>query len=144
MLKLHEEVIDVPNGVFSYQKLRMEGKGHKGKGGGKPGDLYIRLDIEPDHYYDNSSGEIVSECWLNPTDSIFGTTTTISTLSGDYTIKVSPGTKDGETIKLAHCGISKGKTQKRRGIHVLRFRVKIPEAPNEELKELYKRLQEMN
>ena len=36
-------MVTIPSGVGNGQKLRLKGMGEKGKGGGEPGDLYLKV-----------------------------------------------------------------------------------------------------
>ena len=39
-------VVKIPPGVRDGQRIRLAGMGEDGKGGGKPGDLYLKVQIK--------------------------------------------------------------------------------------------------
>ena len=44
--KSRELAVTVPPGIRDGQKLRLKGMGGEGKGGGEPGDLYLKVQIK--------------------------------------------------------------------------------------------------
>jgi DnaJ-class molecular chaperone len=39
-------VVQIPKGIRQGQRIRLEGQGEEGKSGGKPGDLYLKVEIK--------------------------------------------------------------------------------------------------
>jgi DnaJ-class molecular chaperone len=39
-------VVKIPPGVREEQRIRLTGMGEEGKGGGKPGDLFLKVQIK--------------------------------------------------------------------------------------------------
>jgi len=44
--KAKELIVTVPPGIKDGQHLRLKGMGEEGKGGGQPGDLYLKVQVK--------------------------------------------------------------------------------------------------
>ncbi len=65
-----EEEISIPEGVGNEQLLRKEGRGHTGENGGRNGDLIIKIQIDPDFYYQRDGNDIITNHYLSITQVI--------------------------------------------------------------------------
>ena len=89
----------IPPGVESGDHLRMSGKGEAGLNGGPCGDLYVEVEVEPDRRFVRDGRNLLCEVTVDMVEAALGTDVTMSSLDGEYTLKVSPGTQPGQVIR---------------------------------------------
>lgn len=128
--------LTVPSGVEPGQKLRVRGEGDVGPKGGPPGDLYIFIKIKPDSRFRREGTEIYSELELPYLDAILGAEKAVSTIDGDVTIKIPPGSQPDTVLRIKGKGAPKLGEKANRGNHFVTVKVKIPTALSPREKEL--------
>jgi molecular chaperone DnaJ len=135
----------VPAGVDRGQTLRLAGKGEASPGGGRPGHLYVILDIAEDDRFIREAENVLVEVNISYLQACLGAEIEVPTLEEDCTgtelIEVKPGTQPGEAIIKRGKGIAivggRG-----RGDMVYQFTVEIPTKLSNKERELLKSLAE--
>ena len=97
----------IPRGATDGQRLRLRGKGGPGMNGGPPGDLYLQIALDPHPLYRASGHDLDIEVPLAPWEAALGAEVEIPTLEGRVTMKVPPGSKAGQKLRLAGKGLPK-------------------------------------
>jgi curved DNA-binding protein len=97
----------IPRGATDGQRLRLRGKGGPGMNGGAPGDLYLQIALEPHPLYRASGHDLEIEVPLAPWEAALGAEVEIPTLEGRVTMKVPPGTRTGQKLRLGGQGLPK-------------------------------------
>ena len=97
----------IPRGATDGQRLRLRGKGGPGINGGAPGDLYLQIALEPHPLYRASGHDLEIEVPLAPWEAALGAEVEIPTLEGRVTMKVPPGTRTGQKLRLGGKGLPK-------------------------------------
>ena len=97
----------IPRGATDGQRLRLRGKGGPGLNGGPPGDLYLQIALEPHPLYRVSGHDLELEVPLAPWEAALGAEVEIPTLEGRVTMKVPPGSRAGQKLRLAGKGLPK-------------------------------------
>jgi curved DNA-binding protein len=95
----------IPRGATDGQRLRLRGKGGAGLNGGPPGDLYLQIALEPHPLYRASGHDLEIEVPLAPWEAALGAQVEVPTLEGRVTLKVPPGSKGGQKLRLAGKGL---------------------------------------
>src|SRR5687768_16492791 len=97
----------IPRGATDGQRLRLRGKGGPGMNGGPPGDLYLQIALEPHPLYRASGHDLDIDVPLAPWEAALGAEVEVPTLEGRVTMKVPPGSKAGQKLRLAGKGLPK-------------------------------------
>jgi curved DNA-binding protein len=97
--------VRVPKGATDGQRLRLAGKGAPGLHGGKPGDLYLIMKIEPHKTYRVNGNDLYIDLPLAPWEAALGGTVQIPTLGGAVEMKIPPGTVAGRKLRLGKRGL---------------------------------------
>jgi len=97
----------IPRGATDGQRLRLRGKGGPGMNGGPPGDLYLQIALEPHPLYRASGHDLEIEVPLAPWEAALGAEVEVPTLEGRVTMKVPPGSRAGQKLRLAGKGLPK-------------------------------------
>jgi len=101
----HELRARIPRGATDGQRLRLRGKGGPGTNGGPPGDLYLQIALEPHPLYRASGHDLEIEVPLAPWEAALGAQVDVPTLEGGVSMKVPPGSKGGQKLRLAGKGL---------------------------------------
>ncbi len=106
-LQTREEVIPIkiPAGVSDQMQLSMNGKGNEPAGGGRAGDLIIKIEEIPhkDLYREGSNVHFGLD--LNFADVALGTEVEVPTIGGRVKVKVQAGTQSGKILRLKGKGL---------------------------------------
>jgi molecular chaperone DnaJ len=97
--------IKVPPGVETGSRLRLAGEGNAGRGGGRPGDLYIVVEIAPHETFTRKGDDLYVEVPITFPQAALGATIKVPTLFGEEELKIPAGTESGETFVLRGKGI---------------------------------------
>src|SRR3546814_11471806 len=84
----------------SGQRLRLTGKGVSGLRGGKSGDLYLIIKIQPHAVYQVSGNDLYADLPLAPWEAALGANVEIPTLGGAVEMKITPNTVSGRKMSL--------------------------------------------
>lgn len=97
----------IPKGATDGQRLRLRGKGGKGRNGGPNGDLFLNITLRPHRLFRVSGHDLYLDLPLAPWEAALGANVDIPTLAGSIRLKVPPGTRGGQKLRLAHRGLPK-------------------------------------
>ncbi len=138
---LRKETITIPiqAGMEDGTQLRVPGRGHAGRRGGGPGDLYVNVRVTPHPLLRREGPHLYYDVEISYVQAVLGTDVLVPTLDGDVSLGIPGGVSDGAEIKLKGQGVpylDKGG----RGDLVVRVRVIIPDDPTPEERELLERI----
>lgn len=94
-------------GAVDGQRLRLPGKGGKGFGGGRDGDLYLDITLKPHPLYRATGHDLYLDVPLAPWEAALGATVEVPTLGGAVNLKVPAGASSGQKLRLAGRGLPK-------------------------------------
>jgi len=132
--------IDIPAGVDSGNRLRVQGYGNEDRHG-RRGDLYVTFYVQEDENFVRNGNDIYIEVPVFFTQAILGGEITIPSLDGELKLDLKPGTKDKEQFIFNNEGVTDVHSR-RRGRLIAQVQLKLPKKLNEEQKELLLKLQE--
>lgn len=99
--------VRIPKGTTDGQKLRLPEKGGRGSHGGLSGDLYLNIHIQPHPFFKMAGHDLQLEVPVTPWEAVLGATVEVPTMEGNVRIKVSPGAKSGQKMRLTGKGLPK-------------------------------------
>ncbi len=97
----------IPRGATDGQRLRLRGKGGPGANGGPPGDLYLQIALDPHPLYRASGHDLELEVPVAPWEAALGAQVEVPTLEGRVTMKIPPGSRAGQKLRLSGKGLPK-------------------------------------
>ena len=97
----------IPKGAVDGQRLRLRGKGGPGMNGGPAGDLYLQIVLEPHPLFKTRGHDLEIEVPISPWEAALGAPVEVPTLEGRVTMKIPPGSKGGQKLRLAGKGLPK-------------------------------------
>lgn len=131
--------VRVPPGVDDGAQLRVTGRGQAGARGGRSGDLYVSIRVEPHPVFRRVGDDLGCEVAVPMTIAALGGEVEVPTLDGAEMIEVSPGTQSGEVVRLRGLGMPR-MDRAGRGELVALLKVEIPTDLDSEQAELLREL----
>ena len=131
--------VKLPKEISEGSKIRLKGEGKSGQYGQK-GDLYLIVHLK-DSEYNIDGSNLTKEIEITPPEAVLGTNKDISTLHGNINIKIPPNVSSGQSLRLKGLGLPSDN-----GFGVLNVKIKIiiPKNYSNEIKDLYKKIQELS
>ncbi len=130
--------VTIPPGVSEGQKLRLRGKGGKGRDGGTDGDIYLHITLAPHPVFRPDRHDLYFDLALTPWEAALGADVEVPTLDGSVLLTVPPGTRSGRKLRLRGRGLANG-----RGGHgdlYAAVHIDVPATLTERERELFKEL----
>ena len=97
--------VDIPPGVDGNSPLRLDGEGDAGSMGGKPGNLYMILNVRQHKVFQRSGNDLTLEVPVNVAQAALGDTIDVPTLQGVATLSVPAGTQSGSVLRIKGEGV---------------------------------------
>jgi len=133
----HTLQLNIPRGVLEGQRIRLEGQGMPGFGGGPAGDLYLEISFARDTVFRAEQRDIHVTVPVAPWEAALGASVTVPTLGGPVTLKVPTGSQPGRRLRLKGRGLPAPGGS---GDQYVTLSVVLPEAHNEEARRLYREM----
>ncbi len=130
--------IKIPTGIEDGASLRLRNLGQPGVNGGPNGDLIVKVHVKPDRFFKRVGNDIICSVPLALKQAVNGTKIKVRTVNGHAQLKIPPLTTDGMKFKLKGLGIGKDGTK---GNQYVVVKIKLPDNPTPEEKELIDKLQ---
>src|SRR3954452_14852533 len=103
--KLETYTVKIPRGVHEGQRIRLAGQGEAGAGGGKSGDLFLRVRFARHPDFSVEGSDLVHEVEVFPWEAVLGTELTVPSLEGEKRLKIPAGTQTGQRFRLRERGL---------------------------------------
>jgi curved DNA-binding protein len=141
-LRIGSRTIDVkiPAGIMDGERIKVAGQGSSGFNGGKNGDLYLVIRIEPENGFTLNGLDVEKEVDLYPWEAALGGKKTVETLDVKISAQIPAGIQAGEKIRLANKGYKNVKGS--RGDLFLKIRIVNPPVITAKARDLYLKLKE--
>jgi len=129
-------------GVDTGTRLRVQGEGEKGQGGGPAGNLYVVLHVANHEIFSRNGDDIECDVPISFVTAVLGGTIEVPTIYGKAKVRIQPGTQSGTVFRLRGKGVKnvRGYGQ---GDHKVKVIVEIPKKLNVEQKEALTRIEQV-
>ena len=128
-LKVH-----IPAGIDTGKSIRLRGKGTPGSGGGKPGDLLLKVTVGSKPGFERKEKNVYTTASVPFSTAVLGGEFIVQTLYGDVMCKINPGTQSGTKIRLKGKGIVSMKDPKVKGDQYVTIQIQVPRNISEDAK----------
>jgi molecular chaperone DnaJ len=96
----------IPAGVKDGQRIRIRGKGAPGERGGPPGDLWVKVHVQPHPVFGRKGNNLTLTVPVSFAEAALGAEIKVPTLGGTpVTVKLPPGTPNGRTLRVRGKGV---------------------------------------
>jgi molecular chaperone DnaJ len=117
--------VDIPAGIMEGARLRVAGEGEAGYRGGRHGDLYLIIHVEPSDLFERQGDDLVMEQKISLTTAALGGKVKVDTLEGTAELKIPSGTQPGTVLRMKGKGI-KHLHSFGRGDQLVKINIEIP------------------
>ena len=102
--------VRIPAGVRDGQRIKLKGRGEPGPPGGRPGDLFVRVRVDPHQLFGRDGDNLTPDRARHlRRGQPLGTDVPVPTLNGSVvTIRIPPGTQTGRVFRVRGRGGSDG------------------------------------
>lgn len=135
--------VNVPPGVSTDSRLRMQNEGEGGINGGPPGDLYIYITVSPHEFFQRNGDDILCNVPITVVQAALGAEIEVETLDGKVKLTVPAGTQTGTSFRLRGRGFPKLRGYGKGDQHV-RVNVQTPTNLTDEQKDLLRKFGELD
>lgn len=119
--------VKVPKGIESGKRLRLSGKGAPSAAGGPPGDLFLKITVEPHPQFQREGDDLVVEKRILFSMACLGTEVEVTSLEGKrFKVKVPPGVQQDARLRIKGHGLPSGPIGERGDIYV-KIGVQVPQ-----------------
>lgn len=123
----------VPPGVADGDRIRVPRRGQKGRSGGPPGDLYVRVGVTDHPIFHRKGADLTMDLGVSFVQAALGDEVEVPTLNGEVTLKVPPGTSSGQVLRVRGKGPQIGR---KKGDLLVRVMVEVPKDLTKEQRRL--------
>lgn len=117
--------IEIPAGIADGQTLRLAGRGEAAARGGRRGDLYVNVHVEPDAILRRDGDDVRSTVPVSISQAALGATIDIDTLAGRQSLDIPAGTQPGSEFRLARQGFASLRSGGK-GDQIVTVQIQIP------------------
>src|SRR6184192_1802317 len=140
--KVENYQVKIPRGVHEGQRIRLRGQGEAGVGGGKSGDLFLRVRLARHPDFTVEGSDLIHEVKVAPWQAVLGTDLKVPTLEGNVRLKIPPGTQGGQRFRLRERGLP-GVSGKRGDLYV-NVQIEISKKLTERERAIWKELAKLH
>jgi len=125
--------VKLPAGIEDGARLRVPDRGHVGRSGGRIGDLYVTIHVQPHPLFRREGDDLHVVVAVGVHEAVLGARIDIPSLEGPVRLRIPPGTQGGQRLRLTERGVP---SRNGRGDLIVELRVVLPQVVNEEGKAL--------
>ncbi len=139
--KVENYQVKIPRGVHEGQRIRLAGQGEAGPGGGKSGDLFLRVRLarHPDFIVQGS--DLIHEVKVEPWQAVLGGELRVPTIGGFAKLKLPEGTQAGQLFRLRGHGLPTASGD--RGDLFVVPQIRVPRKLSEREREIWQQLAQL-
>ena len=134
--------VEVLPGTADGARLRVPDRGHAGRNGGRTGDLYVTVQVEPHRLYRRVGEDLYLQVPLAVHEAVLGTRIDVPSLDGPIKLRVPPGTQAGQQFRLRGRGVPT--VAGTRGDLIVEAMLVLPPVVDERSKELMREFGRLN
>ena len=97
--------VNVPPGITNGGRLRIVEMGHAGRHGGRSGDLYVTVQVQPHPWFRREGDDLVSALQVAVHEAALGARIEVPSLEGPVKLRVPPGTQAGTRLHVRGGGL---------------------------------------
>ena len=132
--------VNIPAGVSQGQLIRLSGQGGAGFGGGKAGDLYLRVHIEDSDDCMVDGRDITMPVFVSPWEAALGADIVVNAPLGSLSVTVPAGSVAGRRLRLRGKGIPAGRGGANPGDLYIDLKIAIPSAVTDQQRQAWQAL----
>jgi molecular chaperone DnaJ len=142
--KTEQVKVRIPPGVDTGSRVRIPKKGHGGRLGAEPGDLYILTNVGKHKFLERKGDNIYITVPITVPEAALGTKIEVPTVEGKAQLKIPSGTESGQKFRLRERGFPSLRNPKLRGDQFVEVKITLPRVISEETKDALRQFEKLN
>lgn len=142
--KSEQVKVKIPAGVDTGSRVRIPKKGHGGRLGAEPGDLFILTNVGKHPFLTRKGDNVYVTVPITVSEAALGTRIEVPTVEGKAQLKIPAGTESGQKFRLRERGFPSLRNPSLRGDQFIEVKITLPRVISEETKELLRQFEKAN
>ena len=142
--KSEQVKVKIPAGVDTGSRVRIPKKGHGGRLGAEPGDLFILTNVGKHPFLTRKGDNVYITVPITVSEAALGTKIEVPTVEGKAQLKIPSGTESGQKFRLRERGFPSLRNPSLRGDQFIEVKVTLPRVISEETKALLRQFEKLN
>ena len=142
--KTEQVKIRIPPGVDTGSRVRIPKKGHGGRLGAEPGDLFILTNVGKHQFFTRKGDNIYVVVPITVPEAALGAKIEVPTVEGKAQLKIPAGTESGQKFRLRERGFPSLRNPSLRGDQFIEVKIVLPRVISEETKEALRQFEKAN
>jgi molecular chaperone DnaJ len=134
--------VNIPAGVDTGTRLRLQNEGNPGPAGGQPGDLYVVVKVAEHPVFERRDNDLHCTLPINVAQAVLGAEINIETFDGSQPIKIPEGTQSAAKFRLKNLGVPEVSGRGRGDLYV-HIDVQVPKKLTKEQRRLFEQLRDL-
>ncbi len=134
--------VQIPKGAATGTKVRLAGEGNPGINGGRPGHLYLVVNVSEDPQFERQGDDLFVDVKVDAFTAMLGGEVQVPTLNRPLRLKIRPGTQSGQKLRLSGKGMPKLREGDAAGDLFARVIITVPKTLDGEQRELAQKLRD--
>ncbi len=134
--------VDIPPGSRTGTRVRLAGHGQAASG--KSGDLYLRVNVAPEHGIRRKGDDLHVEVEVDLYTAVLGGEIEVQTLEGPVLLSIPAGSQPGQTFRLRGRGMPKLRNPDQHGDLFAKLIVTLPSDLSDEQRALFEQLSKLS
>lgn len=132
--------VNIKPGIQHGQTLRLPGKGVPGSGGGKAGDLYLKIQIKQHPVFKRDGDDLFRDVKVDLYTAVSGGKLEVETFKGTVKVDIPKKSQSGKTLRLPKLGMPVHNKPGEYGDLYVKIHIQIPEDLSEEDLKMFEQL----
>ena len=142
--KTEQVKVKIPAGVDTGSRVRIPKKGHGGRLGAEPGDLFILTNVGKHKFFTRKGDNIYVTVPITVPEAALGAKIEVPTVEGKAALKIPAGTESGQKFRLRERGFPSLRNPTLRGDQFIEVKISLPRVISEETKEALRQFEKLN
>jgi molecular chaperone DnaJ len=142
--KTEQVKVRIPAGVDTGSRVRIPKKGHGGRLGAEPGDLFIITNVGKHRFFTRKGDNIYVTVPITVPEAALGAKIEVPTVEGKAQLKIPSGTQSGQKFRLRERGVPSLRNPQLRGDQFVEVQITLPRILSEESKEILREFDKAN
>lgn len=142
--KTEQVKIKIPAGVDTGSRVRIPKKGHGGRMGAEPGDLFILTNVGKHPFLTRKGDNIYVTVPISVPEAALGAKIEVPTVEGKAQLKIPLGTESGQKFRLRERGFPSLRNPTLRGDQFVEVKISLPRVISEETKANLRQFEKLN
>ncbi len=134
--------VDIPAGVDTGARLRLNGEGEPSPQGGQPGDCYCFVEVAEHALFQRDGAHLICQFPISYTQAALGAEIDVPTIDGKDKLTIPPGTQSGDVFRLRGRGMPDLRSRQR-GDLLIQVNIEVPKKLTPQHEELLRQLAEV-